>query len=103
MDPLIAALSSDFAIKDLGQLHIFLGIEVTQSSNGLALPLQKYSQELLRRAGMLECKSATTPMFVTYRMYAIDGTLLSSDDATSYRSIVPSVSYHYSTRYFFCS
>jgi histone deacetylase 1/2 len=37
-------------------------------------------------------------MFVTYRMYAIDGTLLSSDDATSYRSIVGGLQYLTITR-----
>jgi hypothetical protein len=42
---------------------------------------------------MLECKSATTPMCVTDRLSAVDGTLLLSDDATSYRSIVGGLQY----------
>jgi hypothetical protein len=37
---LIASLSSDFAVKDLGQLHFLLGIKVTHSSDGLALSQQ---------------------------------------------------------------
>jgi hypothetical protein len=47
----------------------------------------------LRRAGMLECKSATTPMSSTETLSAIDGTLLSADDATEYRSIVGGLQY----------
>jgi histone deacetylase 1/2 len=52
-DRLIASLSSDFAVKDLGKLYYFLGIEVTHSPDGLALSQMKYSQDLLHRAGML--------------------------------------------------
>jgi histone deacetylase 1/2 len=46
-DYLIVSLSSAFAIKDLGKLHYFLGLEVTYPGNGLALSQQKYSQDLL--------------------------------------------------------
>ena len=53
-DALVTALGRDFAVKDLGQLHFFLGIEVAHQSRGsLALTQKKYSLDLLRRAGML--------------------------------------------------
>jgi hypothetical protein len=32
VDALISALGADFAIKDLGRLHFFLGIEVARQS-----------------------------------------------------------------------
>jgi histone deacetylase 1/2 len=97
-DRLIASLSSDFAVKDLGKLHYFLGIEVTHSRNGLALSQMKYSQDLLRRAGMLQCSPVTTPMSSTEKISAFEHTMLSSDDATSYRSIVASLQYLVHTR-----
>jgi hypothetical protein len=97
-DRLIASLSSDFAVKDLGKLHYFLGIEVTHSPDGLALSQMKYSQDLLRRAGMLKCSSVSTPMSATEKLSAFEGTLLSSDDATFYRSIVGGLQYLVHTR-----
>jgi histone deacetylase 1/2 len=87
-DRLLASLSSAFAVKDLGKLHYFLGLEVTHSDDSLTLTQKKYSLDLLGRAGMLECKAASTPMSSTDRLSALDGALLSSNDATEYRSIV---------------
>jgi histone deacetylase 1/2 len=97
-DRLVSALSGDFAIKDLGALHYFLGLEVSRSSAGLTLTQQKYSLDLLRRAGMLKCKHATTPMSATDRMTALDGDILSPDDATEYRSLVGGLQYLTITR-----
>ncbi|XP_071681898.1 uncharacterized mitochondrial protein AtMg00810-like [Lolium perenne] len=88
VDRLVSGLGVDFAVKDLGKLHYFLELEVTHSDSGLTLTQQKYSHDLFRRAGMLQCKSASTPMFVTHKLSALDGDLLSSDDATEYHSIV---------------
>ena len=64
---LVTAFSEDFAVKDLGALHYFLGLEVSRSSTGLTLTQKKYSMDLLRRVGMLKCKHAITPMSVTDR------------------------------------
>ena len=97
-DRLVLALSSDFAVKDLGKLHYFLGLEVTYPQDGLALSQQKYSQDILRRAGMLECKAATTPMSSSETISATDGTLLSADGATEYRSLVGALQYLTITR-----
>nr|XP_020150308.1 uncharacterized mitochondrial protein AtMg00810-like [Aegilops tauschii subsp. strangulata] len=46
---LTARLRDEFALKDLGPLHYFLGIE-------------KYAHELLERAGMLNCKLVPSPV-----------------------------------------
>ena len=92
-DRLVSALSDDFAITDLGRLHYFLGLEVSHSDAGLTLTQHKYSLDLLRRAGMLQCKPASTPMTASDRLSALDGTLLPSDEATTYRSIVGGLQY----------
>jgi histone deacetylase 1/2 len=54
--------------------------------------------DLLRRAGMLQCQSVSTPMTSTEKLTAIDGTLLSSEDATQYRHIVGGLQYLLHTR-----
>ncbi|KAK1697662.1 hypothetical protein QYE76_014359 [Lolium multiflorum] len=97
-DRLIVALGSEFALKDLGKLHCFLGLEVTYSGDGLTLSQQKYSQDLLRRDGMLTCKPALTPMSSTEILSADGGLLLSADDATEYRRIVGGLQYLTITR-----
>ena len=48
-------LHSEFAMTDLGDLHHFLGISVTRSSEGLFLSQRQYALDLLQRAGMAEC------------------------------------------------
>jgi histone deacetylase 1/2 len=92
-DRLIKGLGTNFAVKDLGPLHYFLGIEVATLPQGLALTQKKYALDLLRRAGMLKCSPAPTPMTVSDKLSNSDGDLLSAEDATKYRSIVGGLQY----------
>jgi hypothetical protein len=45
---LLQDLQKEFALKDLGDLHYFLGIEVTKIKNGLLLTQEKYASDLLQ-------------------------------------------------------
>ncbi|XP_070667820.1 uncharacterized mitochondrial protein AtMg00810-like [Malus domestica] len=56
------SLHKKFAIKDLGPLKYFLGIEVATSSKELFLNQRKYVLNLLDEANMMECKLALTPL-----------------------------------------
>jgi hypothetical protein len=86
-------------VKDLGDLHYFLGIEVTKQRGGLLLTQQKYTTELLQKARMMKCKGVVTPMSVTKKQLSKEGgTLLSPVEATYYRSIVGSLHYLTITR-----
>ncbi|GKB84161.1 retrovirus-related pol polyprotein from transposon TNT 1-94 [Tanacetum coccineum] len=49
-------LSSTFRIEDLGDLHYFLGLEVTKSEFGLFVSQKKYTLELLQEAEVLTSK-----------------------------------------------
>ncbi|KAK1677491.1 hypothetical protein QYE76_038339 [Lolium multiflorum] len=87
-DLLIREMSSAFAVKDLGSLHYFLGIEVHHQPSGLVLSQRKYAMDLLQCAGLLKCTPASTPMTVVDKLSAHEGALLSDEDATRYRSVV---------------
>jgi hypothetical protein len=49
---LLHDLKDDFALKELGDLHFFLGIDVKKVHDGLLLTQEKYAADLLVRVGM---------------------------------------------------
>jgi hypothetical protein len=57
----ISVLQREFAMKDLGQLHHFLGITVERRPDGLFLHQRTYMLDILKRAVMVDCKPCTTP------------------------------------------
>jgi hypothetical protein len=88
-----------FSVKDLGVLHYFLGIEVSSPLSGrLILRQRKYALELLARANMLKCTPVTSPMSSSERLCSADGDVLSSEEATTYRSLVGGLQYLTMTR-----
>lgn len=46
--PLVRDLEKEFALKDLGELHYFLGIEVTRAHGELLLTQERYAADLLQ-------------------------------------------------------
>jgi hypothetical protein len=60
--PVLLKKLGDFALKDLGNLHYFLGIEVKKVKDGIILSQGKYANDLLKRVGMIMCKPASTPL-----------------------------------------
>jgi histone deacetylase 1/2 len=95
---LLKDLSSHFALKDLGDLSFFLGIEVKKTREGIVLTQQKYATDLLARVGMKGCKPSPTPLSTTEKLSAYEGEPLSYEDSTRYRSIVGGLQYLTLTR-----
>ncbi|RVW34641.1 Retrovirus-related Pol polyprotein from transposon RE1 [Vitis vinifera] len=93
---LIHKLHSLFALRDLGQLSYFLGIEVTYDGGSLHLSQCKYITDLLQRTSMLDSKAAATPDTVGLSLSQFDGDLM--DDVTMYRSVVGALQYATLTR-----
>ncbi|KAB2607912.1 hypothetical protein D8674_011080 [Pyrus ussuriensis x Pyrus communis] len=56
------SLQQQFAVKDLGVLKYFLGIEMASSYKGLFLNQRKYVMDLLKDANMSDAKPALTPL-----------------------------------------
>jgi histone deacetylase 1/2 len=95
---LLRDLDKNFAIKDLGDLHFFLGIEVKKIQNGLILTQEKYAADLLAKIGMNGCKAVPTPLSSTEQLSLTGGTPFGPDDSTQYRSIVGALQYLTLTR-----
>ena len=70
---IMASLSSEFAMKDLGPLNHFLGIAVTRHKGGLFLSQRKYAEKIVERAGMASCKPSATPVDTKSKISATSG------------------------------
>jgi hypothetical protein len=95
---LLFDLRKDFALKDLGDLHYFLGNEVCQDKGNLLLSQEKYAQEILARVVMQNCKPSPTPLSTTEKLSKFEGEPLGAEDSTRYRSIVGALQYLTVTR-----
>jgi hypothetical protein len=72
---LLRDLNENFAIKDLGDLHYFLGTEVKKIHNGLVLTQEKYATDLIAKVGMSGCKTVPTPLSSIEHLSLTDGYL----------------------------
>lgn len=54
-------LHDRFSMTDMGLLHYFLGLEISQSDSGINMTQSKYANDLLVRFQMIDCKPAATP------------------------------------------
>jgi hypothetical protein len=87
-DALLKDLQHEFALKDLGDLHYFLGIEVNRSTDALVLSQGWYAMDIIARAGMKNCKHVDTPLPTSIELSIEEGDKLGPEDATKYRSLV---------------
>ena len=89
-------LAAKFEMKDLGMMHYFLGMEVWQNADGISLGQGKYTVEILKRVGMMDCKAMTTPMESNLKLLSDASSELI--DATMYRQMIGSLMYLMNTR-----
>jgi hypothetical protein len=93
---IVHKLQLDFALKDLGSLSYFLGIQATRDSAGLHLRQSKYIIDLLDRTQMSESKPYPAPCLTGSKMSRFDGEPL--HNPTAYRHIVGALQYVTLTR-----
>ena len=78
-------LTSEFEMKDLGLMHYFLGLEVWQRQGEISLAQGKYTMDVLKMFGMMDCKSMSTLMITNLRNLHDSDTGLDLVDPTMYR------------------
>ncbi|PKU81762.1 Retrovirus-related Pol polyprotein from transposon TNT 1-94 [Dendrobium catenatum] len=92
---LLSKLHQRFQMRNLGTLHQFLGITAESTETGMLLHQKQYAEDILRRAGMQNCKDVATPTSVK--------AVCSSDSSeftnpTLYRQLVGALQYLTLTR-----
>jgi hypothetical protein len=92
----IVALQQEFALKDLGPLHHFLGITVKHRPDGLFLHQCTYTLDVIKRAAMADCKPCTTPVDLQAKLAAYLEPPV--QDASQFRSITGALQYPTFTR-----
>ena len=93
-------LAAEFEMKDLSMMHYFLGLEVWQKPGEIILSQGKDAVEILKRFGMMDCKSMITPM--TMNLKLLGDTTFEIVDATLYREMIGSLMYWTNTRLDIC-
>jgi hypothetical protein len=88
----ISALQREFAMKDLGPFHHFLGITIER----LFLHQCTYTLDILKRAVMVDYKPCTTPVDLQVKLAGDSGPPV--EDASQFQSIAGALQYLIFTR-----
>lgn len=91
IDDFKTAMKTKFDMTDLGLMKYFLGIEITQSEDGIFIFQSKYAKDLLRRFNMVNYKLAATPMAIGTKLSKKDQG--SSVDPNLYKKLVGCLMY----------
>ncbi|GJS67358.1 retrovirus-related pol polyprotein from transposon TNT 1-94 [Tanacetum coccineum] len=75
-------MKNNFEMSMMGELKFFLGLQVHQSLRGIFISQSQYAIELLKKHGMDECVSMSTPMATKKLDTDLHGT---PTDQTTYR------------------
>jgi hypothetical protein len=92
----ISALQQEFAMKNLGPLHHFIGITVERRPDDLLLHQRTYMLDIVKRAVMADCKPCTTPVDLQAKLVGDSGPPV--EDASQFQSITGTLQYLTFTR-----
>eukprot|EP00253_Pinus_taeda_P014262 PITA_14262 len=92
--------ATEFDMKDLGQMHYFLGLEVWQQKDKIFLGQGRYATEILKRFRMQDCRPMATQMITNWKK--IDASEDKDIDPTLYRQFIASLMYLVNTRLDIC-
>jgi hypothetical protein len=86
-----STMESEFEMSMIGELSFFLGLQITQRSEGMFISQEKYLREMLKRFQMEDSKPVGTPMVTRCKLSKDDD---SPDvNQSSYRSMIGSLLY----------
>eukprot|EP00253_Pinus_taeda_P023989 PITA_23989 len=83
-------------MKELGQMHYFLGLEVWQQKGEIFLGQGRYATEILNRFRMQDCRPMAIPMITNWKK--IDALENKNVNPTLYRQLIWSLMYLVNTR-----
>ncbi|KAK6137201.1 hypothetical protein DH2020_029055 [Rehmannia glutinosa] len=93
----ISLLGKQFALKTMGEVNYFLGLEASRTPHGsIFLKQSKYLKDLLTKTKFEGCKPTSTPMAVNLKLALGDSAALA--DPSSYRSTMGALQYLTLTR-----
>ena len=84
-------MHNEFEISLLGELNLFLGLQISQLDDGIFISQSKYIKEMLNKFEMEYCKLASTPMIIGYKLSKDDES--KEVDQRIYRSMIGSLLY----------
>lgn len=87
----------EFHMKELWQLSYFMGIEIDRHREHINMSQWKYTTNLLKKANMVDCKPASTPMASNKELYNTEFSRI-MDKPDLHRMIVGSLQYLTLTR-----
>ncbi|XP_022868610.1 uncharacterized protein LOC111388158 [Olea europaea var. sylvestris] len=93
--PSFLNLHREFAIKELGSIHHFLGMKISPNSDGLHVSQTLYALTLLDRTYIIDSKPMSTPLETKFNNTTDDTPLA---DPSFYSSIVRALQYLTLTR-----
>ncbi|KAL8101032.1 hypothetical protein AgCh_033059 [Apium graveolens] len=78
-------MQSRYQMSMMGELSYFLGLQVKHTEEGTFICQSKYTRNLLKKFGMQDCSTASTPMATSTKL---DKDIGKSVDITNYRGMI---------------
>jgi hypothetical protein len=57
-------MKKEFEMSMLGELSLFLGLQISQSNKGIFISQTKFIKEMLKKFRMEDCTPVNTPMVI---------------------------------------
>ena len=84
-------MQKEFEMSLLGELTFFLGLQISQRTEGIFIAQTKYIKEMLKKFKMEDCKLVSTPMITSCKLSTEDES--EEVDQRLYRSMIDSLLY----------